>query len=135
MNLSNIIKENFKSRIVQPNSKRHLLKESVGEIVFNGNKFQLTVDTIDSPTKVSVRLIFKPIGEVIRASKADVTAQLQSELNQGLSKTGLIVNVDTQSLDENEIIFLISADLIKTIVMKIFNTTNVSSDDSDTKEI
>jgi len=124
-------------RIIRENLRNSwMLNESRGEVNFNGNKYGLIVDVTESPTKQSVRIKFKPLSAV-NARIEDVRVQLQQKLNEILSKSGLMVDNDTDTLDENEIGFLISVNSIKAIITQGFgqNVESTESEPDDTNDI
>ena len=135
MNISKIVKHNLKNRTKLNES---LLLESVGKIEFAGNPYQLTVDVTDSPTKMGVRIKFKPLSELIRQSKQDVASQLQETLNKSLSSTGLMIDSDADNLEENEISFIMSVNHLQNLIEKAFSndsTPTAPEDENTEKEI
>lgn len=128
MNISKIVKHNLKNRTKILES---LLLESVGKIEFSGNPYQLTVDVTDSPTKMGVRIKFKPLSELIRQSKQDVSSQLQETLNKSLGSTGLMVDSDPDNLEENEISFIMSVNHIQNLIEKAFSNDSTPNEPSN----
>ena len=128
MNISEIVKHNLKNR---KNIVESMLLESVGKIEFGGNPYQMTVDVTDSPTKMGVRIKFKPLSELIRQSKEDIASQLQTNINQSLSDSGLIVDSDKDNLEENEISFIMSVSHIQNLIEKAFNSNSNQPDTAD----
>lgn len=128
MKITEIVKHNLKNRTKIIES---MLLESIGKIEFSGNPYQLTVDVTDSPTKMGVRIKFKPLSELIRQSKQDVSSQLQEKLNKSLSSTGLMVDLDLDNLDENEISFLMSVNHIQSLIEKAFSNESTPTEPSN----
>lgn len=135
MKITEIIKHNLKSRTKLTES---MLLESMGKIEFSGNPYQLSVDVTDSPTKMGVRIKFKPLSELIRQSKQDVASQLQETLNKSLASTGLMIDSDADNLEENEISFIMSVNHIQNLIEKAFSnesTPTAPSDEATEEEI
>ena len=135
MKITEIVKHNLKSRARLIES---MLLESVGKIEFSGNPYQLTVDVTDSPTKMGVRIKFKPLSELIHQSKQDVASQLQETLNKSLASTGLMIDSDADNLEENEISFIMSVNHIQNLIEKAFSnesTPTAPSDENSEEEI
>jgi hypothetical protein len=128
MNISEIVKHNLKNRTKLVES---MLLESVGKIEFGGNPYQITVDVTDSPTKMGVRIKFKPLSELIRQSKEDIASQLQTNINQSLSSSGLMVDSDKDNLEENEISFIMSVSHIQNLIEKAFNASTPDTNEQE----
>jgi hypothetical protein len=128
MNILEIVKHNLKH---SKKLSESMLLESVGKIEFGGNPYQITVDVTDSPTKMGVRIKFKPMSEVIRQSKEDIASQLQEAINKQLSDSGLMVDSDKDNLEENEISFIMSVSHIQNLIQKAFNSNSTQPDPND----
>lgn len=126
MRVSEIVLTNIKNA-----TKPNLIFESVGEINYSGNTYQIVVDVTESPTKQGVRIKFKPMSSIVRSSKQDVASQLQEKINQTLLSTGLMVDSDPDVLDENTIGFIISVSHIQNLITKAFNNDQPTPEDSD----
>lgn len=126
MTLKEIVLSNIKK-----SNQNNLIFESVGQIDFSGNSYQIVVDVTESPTKQGVRIKFKPMSSLVRSSKQDVASQLQEKINQSLSSTGLMVDSDPDVLDENTIGFILSVSHIQNLITKAFNNDQATPKNSD----
>lgn len=112
-----------------------MLFESIGKIDFGGNSYQMVVDTTESPTKQGVRIKFKPLTSLVRSSKQDVASQLQEKINQSLSSTGLMVDSDSDVLDENTIGFILSVSHIQNLIEKAFTNDKTTPNENSEEDI
>lgn len=130
MKITEIVKNNLRNAKMSK-----MLFESIGKIDFGGNSYQMVVDTTESPTKQGVRIKFKPLTSLVRSSKQDVASQLQEKINQSLSSTGLMVDSDSDVLDENTIGFILSVSHIQNLIEKAFTNDKTTPNENSEEDI
>lgn len=116
------------------NQVAQLLKEAtVDKIIMNGNPYKMVLDVTEAETKEGVRITFTPMG-TITSSKEDITNLLQKKINDTISSVGLSVSVDNDSLEENDIRFLLTVAQLTTWFKSAFSETQIQQPDETNQQ-
>lgn len=118
------LEESLNSRSKLEKAVREVLNEST-TLKYKGHSFVLQVKANSDPTKdgLGVRLI-PPFGELNPTEKSDITQDILQRLNNGLSKYGLIANIDTQVKDKSQIAYFMYTDGFKRLIRKALQDSN-----------
>ena len=116
--------EGLNSRSKLEETVREVLNEST-TLKYKGHSFVLQVKANSDPTKdgLGIRLI-PPFGELNPTEKSDITQDILQRLNDGLSKYGLIANIDTQVKDKSQIAYFMYTDGFKRLIRKALQDSN-----------
>ena len=118
--------------VIELEEVRNKLEKTVREVLnesttlkYKGHSFVLQVKANSDPTKdgLGVRLI-PPFGELNPTEKSDITQDILQRLNDGLSKYGLIANIDTQVKDKSQIAYFMYTDGFKRLIRKALQDSN-----------